>query len=63
LNWQLQELESVFADIGPVRIARIVRDPLTGESKGYGFVRLYVVALKQFPRQAGTHFPLQCRCL
>lgn len=36
----MQELESVFAEIGPVRVARIVRDPLTGESKGFGFVRL-----------------------
>ena len=34
----LQELERKFMKYGHVREARVVRNPVTGESRGFGFV-------------------------
>lgn len=36
----MQELEDRFNRYGPVREARIVRNPRTGESRGFGFVMM-----------------------
>lgn len=36
----LQEVESKFDKFGPVREARIVRNPVNGESRGFGFVAM-----------------------
>ena len=36
----VQELEDRFSRYGPVREARIVRNPRTGESRGFGFVMM-----------------------
>ncbi len=38
----LQELEERFSRYGKVREARIVRNPRTGESRGFGFVMMEV---------------------
>lgn len=35
-----QELEHKFEEFGKVREARVVRNPATGESRGFGFVAL-----------------------
>lgn len=34
----LQDLEKKFEKYGPVREARIVRNPRSGESRGFGFL-------------------------
>ena len=36
----LQEVEAKFEKYGPVREARIVRNPVNGESRGFGFVAM-----------------------
>lgn len=36
----MQEVESKFEKFGPVREARIVRNPVNGESRGFGFVAM-----------------------
>ena len=36
----LQEVESKFSKYGDVRVARIVRNPYNGESRGFGFVEM-----------------------
>jgi RNA recognition motif-containing protein len=35
-----QELEHKFDEFGKVKEARVVRNPATGESRGFGFVAL-----------------------
>ena len=35
-----QEVEAKFEKYGPVREARIVRNPVNGESRGFGFVAM-----------------------
>ena len=35
-----QEVESKFGKHGDVRVARIVRNPYNGESRGFGFVEM-----------------------
>ena len=35
-----QEVEQKFEKFGPVREARIVRNPVNGESRGFGFVAM-----------------------
>lgn len=39
-QWLLQELEHKFDEFGKVKEARVVRNPATGESRGFGFVAL-----------------------
>ena len=36
----VQEVEAKFEKYGPVREARIVRNPVNGESRGFGFVAM-----------------------
>ncbi len=36
----MQELEHKFDEFGKVKEARVVRNPATGESRGFGFVAL-----------------------
>ena len=36
----MQEVESKFGKYGDVRMARIVRNPYNGESRGFGFVEM-----------------------
>lgn len=36
----VQEVESKFDKFGPVKEARIVRNPVNGESRGFGFVSM-----------------------
>jgi hypothetical protein len=36
----LQEVEAKFEKFGPVKEARIVRNPVNGESRGFGFVSM-----------------------
>ncbi len=38
--WALQELERKFEKYGRVMEARVVRNPSTGESRGFGFVAM-----------------------
>ena len=38
----LQHLETWFSEIGPVVRAFIVKDRKTGNSRGFGYVQLYV---------------------
>lgn len=42
LPWRTTEdqLEALFADFGPVLDVRVIQDPVTGRSRGYGFVEL-----------------------
>jgi len=42
LSWNAteEELQSLFAQIGEVLSARIITDPYTGRSKGFGFVEM-----------------------
>lgn len=35
-----QELEELFASYGTVRIAQIIKDHVSGKSKGFGFVEM-----------------------
>ena len=35
-----QEVEAKFEKFGPVKEARIVRNPVNGESRGFGFVAM-----------------------
>lgn len=35
-----QDLNSIFAEIGPVSSARVITDRETGRSKGFGFVEM-----------------------
>ena len=35
-----QEVEAKFEKYGPVKEARIVRNPVNGESRGFGFVAM-----------------------
>jgi RNA recognition motif-containing protein len=39
-NTEDSSLESLFAEAGPVRSARIMRDKTTGQSRGFGFVEM-----------------------
>ena len=36
----MQEVEAKFEKFGPVKEARIVRNPQNGESRGFGFVAM-----------------------
>ncbi|UCC68381.1 MAG: RNA-binding protein [Armatimonadota bacterium] len=42
LPWQATEddLAALFAEFGPIVNVRIIQDPVTGRSRGYGFVEL-----------------------
>ncbi len=42
LPWRTteDELEELFAAFGPVVDVRVIQDPVTGRSRGYGFVEL-----------------------
>jgi cold-inducible RNA-binding protein len=42
LPWRTTEddLAQLFRDVGPVVDARIIQDPISGRSRGYGFVEL-----------------------
>ncbi len=42
LPWRTteDELEGLFAEFGPVVDVRVIQDPVTGRSRGYGFVEL-----------------------
>lgn len=42
LPWQATEddLGALFAEFGPIINVRIIQDPVTGRSRGYGFVEL-----------------------
>jgi len=42
LPWQITEdhLAELFQAFGPVMEVRIIQDPATGQSRGYGFVEL-----------------------
>ena len=35
-----QALRAMFAEVGPVQSAQIVRDKATGQSRGFGFVEM-----------------------
>lgn len=35
-----QTLQSMFAEAGPVQSARVVRDKMTGQSRGFAFVEM-----------------------
>ena len=39
-NTQEQALEQAFAAAGPVESVRVVRDKMTGQSRGFGFVEM-----------------------
>ncbi len=53
LPWRTTEdqLEGLFKDFGPVVDVRVIQDPVTGRSRGYGFVEL---AAPEFARNAVT---------
>lgn len=42
LPWRTteDELEALFTEFGPVVDVRVIQDPVTGRSRGYGFVEL-----------------------
>lgn len=58
-----QELERKFDTFGPVKEARVVRNPATGESRGFGFVVMTddkdVDDVSQ-PRPCLAHVPCLC---
>ena len=35
-----EELHKIFSAFGPVQSTKIIRDPYTGKSKGFGFVEM-----------------------
>lgn len=39
-NLQEEELKELFASVGEVTSARIIKDKFTGRSKGFGFVEM-----------------------
>ncbi len=42
LNYKVEEydLQSIFADYGEVKSAKLIKDRMTGRSKGFGFVEM-----------------------
>jgi cold-inducible RNA-binding protein len=39
-NTEESTLQALFAEVGPVQSARVVRDKATGQSRGFGFVEM-----------------------
>lgn len=55
ISWQAQEsdLSEFFSQYGTVTDSKIIRDPLTGKSKGYGFVTFATEAIASSVKQIG----------